>query len=280
MPADEDGDDRRCEELEGFLRLVPLASTLPIPVIGNFLGVWLVRKGFHLAANSTFLASKAWLLAFPFAWFFLAEQRSTADLRRTLFGEEDGGRPRQAEVAWGAFTGAVIGWFMYSGWVLIIRDHVDRARFLEFFESMGVVSVGGFAVYALAMSTFHAFMEEIVLRWFVFKRLKPLFGGRGVCDSPADRRKISDRRDFRAAVWAALVGSGIFVSYHVLSSMEYLSLPLLVFANGGTFFAGLIWSALYHATGNIWSGVISHFIADIVLFTIMGSVVAQGGGTT
>lgn len=260
----------RCEILDGLMQIVPLAVTIPVPVVANFLGLYLVRAGSRLAGNSTFVASKVWLVAFPFAWFFLAERRSTEDLRRTLFGEEEGGMPRPAELAWGVFVGVLFGVLIYLSWWLIISERVDKRRFRDVFANMGITSMGTFVAYALVLSTLHAFMEEVVWRWFVFKRLKPLFGGRGVCDSPEDRR-ISDRRNFRAAVFAALVSTAIFVSYHVVSTREYLGSSMLFFVNAVLFMAGLVWATLFYATGNLWSCFVSHFIADVALFAIMGS---------
>lgn len=255
--------NRVSESMTGAHEILPVLLTAPIPIVATLIGLQLIRFDLSTCGAILFLLSKIWLIIFPVYWFLWVEKKSTNEMLDSILGENR--IPDSTEWVKGVSMGLVMSAFVYGGWMVYVKDWIVPKLIRGFFVSMGVTSVSRFVLYATFYSTVHVFMEEFVWRWFVFDHVEELLL----------RNKDYDKGDkHRIATGISIVlVSGIFTVYHVLSTMNYLSPMMTLFVNAYVFIAGCLWGLLYVNTGNLWAGIISHFIVVVLVFILMGSVV-------
>ena len=100
--------------------------------------------------------------------------------------------------------------------------------------------------FALALSTFHALLEEYYWRWFVYGRLRRL-----------------------TAPPLAHVGAGIaFALHHVVIAGVYFGWGWGLLFGGGVALGGIIWSWSYERHDTLLGAWVSHILVDLGLMSV------------
>lgn len=93
---------------------------------------------------------------------------------------------------------------------------------------------------------FNSLLEELIWRWFVYRKCEILVPG------------------LQAVVLSAL----FFTIHHTFGLAAYFDWRVTVLGSLGVFFAAAVWSWCYLTYRSIWTGYISHIFADIAIFII------------
>ncbi|MEM7388086.1 MAG: CPBP family intramembrane glutamic endopeptidase [Verrucomicrobiota bacterium] len=212
--------------------VLPLASSL-------FYFVWF--SGSPLA-KAIYSGTKVFTLVWPFlVWHFFKGQ---------IFRW----RPEKADwVRWGRAVplGVLSGVIIVGAMFLLLRsgpmaDMVNQAgpEIRKKTVEMGVLKY--FWVFAVFLSVFHAMIEEIFWRWFVFGEL---------------REKLS-------LPMAYLLGAVSFAAHHIVVTTQFFPLAWGILLGALVGVGGLIFSWLYHRQQTLAGAWISHMIVDFGLMAV------------
>ena len=212
--------------------LLALLLIAPIPSLGVIMAM-VVAPG--PAGKTIFAVAKVWLLAFPAAWYLLAEK-----------GKPSWSLPQRGGLAVGAASGAALAGIIVVGARLFGVQYMDLAPLRTEMQEMGLQTALPYLAGAAGWTFVNSLMEEYVYRWFIFRQCEELMTG----------------------ATAVIVSAAIFTAHHVIATSRYLD-PLLTFlASVGVFVGGCAWSWLYLRYRSIWPCWISHVLADIAVFGI------------
>ncbi len=204
----------------------------PVPTIG-VIAAMVAAPG--PGGHAVFLAAKIWLVAFPALWHLIVERRTWS------WSPSDRGG-----LLVGAATGLVVGAIIFAAaWLVDVRA-MDLGRLKNEVDEMGLGVPSAFLAAAGTWTLVNSLMEEYVYRWFVFRQLEILAGGR----------------------WAVVGSAAVFTAHHVVAVSTYLEPGLAALASAGVFIGGLLWSWLYRRYHSIWPGWISHVLADVAVFGV------------
>ena len=117
------------------------------------------------------------------------------------------------------------------GWLQINLGHLDIRDFLQPDAIAG--GAVGFA-YLITLVILAPLLEEILYRGFLFRAFKNRLG----------------------PLWAAIVSSGIFATYHWYSAFGWVSI----------FVSGLVFTWQAHRSGSLWPGMITHAMLNFIYF--------------
>jgi hypothetical protein len=180
-----------------------------------------------------FILTRIWILALPLVWLFWVEQS------RPVFS-----LPSRRELLAGTILGllmfAIIGlayWLVGQSWI----DPVDvrtQAR------QVGLTVPTVYLVSAFYFTFINAFIEEYIWRWFVYRQCEVLL----------------------PAIAAVGLAALCFTLHHTIALVAYTGNWLVVVLGSlGVFMAGALWSWCYLTYRSLWSGYVSHLLADLAL---------------
>ena len=190
----------------------------------------------HFFGKALFVAAKVWLVALPLLWSWLVDREplSWSPPRRGGFGVAAG---------WGCLISVII-FAAYLG-----AEHlgaIDAGQVASSAAKTGLNRLGIYLAGAIYWVTLNSMLEEYVWRWFVFRKLEVLVGGR-----------------------AAVIAAGLaFAAHHVVALAAQFSWPITLLGSFGVFIGGAIWSGLYLRYRSVWPGYLSHAIVDVAIFLI------------
>ncbi len=214
--------------------LAALVCLVPAPTLGILAATYWWPDS--ALGQALFLASKAWLVAFPAAWLLFVEH-----------GRLSWSPPHRGGFVFSAILGlalaavvlAAYGLVAHMGWI----DHQGVARQAA---RTGLNRWPVFVVGAIYWITLNSLMEEYVWRWFVFRQCEVLLGAR----------------------WAVIASALGFTLHHVVALQAQFNWGITTAASLGVFVGGTIWSALYLRYRSIWPCYLSHAIVDMPIFLI------------
>ena len=212
--------------------LIALLLIAPIPSVGVIVAM-VVAPG--PVGKILFMAAKIWLLAFPAAWYLLAEK-----------GTPSWSPPHRGGLAIGAVSGIILAVIIVVGAWLVGVQHTDLAPLRTAVREMDLNSAVPYLAGAAGWTFVNSLMEEYVYRWFIFRQCETLMKG---------------------AV-AVIASAAIFTAHHVIAVSQYLDPAFTILASAGVFAGGVVWSGLYRRYRSIWPGWLSHVLADVAVFGI------------
>lgn len=215
--------------------LAALFLLVPVPTLGTLAAMhWESMRGTPLG-QGIYVASKAWILLLPAAWWLLVER----------------GRPslspaRRGGLLVGAALGAAIGGAILATWAILGPTLVDPATVRDAALANGIGRPALFIAFAIYLCVMNAVLEEYVWRWFVFEQCRAL-----------------------ASPKAAIAASALFfTAHHVVALRAQFGWPATLLASAGVFMGGAIWSWCYGRYRSIWPGAVSHLIVDVTILWI------------
>lgn len=176
--------------------------------------------------------TRIWMLVLPLLWVRWIDR-----------DEYKFSRPNRSELQ----TGVNLGLLMFAvilGAYGSIGQHligVDQIRSKA--EQIGLRTLSVYLIGAFYFTVINSLIEEYVWRWFVYQKCELL------------------NRD--RAVWLAAF---CFTPHHSIALMAYTQSWLVtILGSIAVFAAGAIWSKCYLAYRSLWSGYISHLLADLAI---------------
>lgn len=229
------------QSLERRHALIALLLLLPVPSLGVLAGMlWWPESGL---GQILFGLSKVWIVLLPLLWRKFVEKHPLS-----LSPAKHGGwKP--------AFlTGVVIAVAIYGSFLLVRQlGWIDEDMVRERAELTGLASKAVFIGAALYWISINSLLEEYVWRWFVFRQLEKLMGGK-----------------------LAVIGSALgFTLHHVFAVALQFDWRITLLASTGVFVGGVIWSVLYLRYRSVWPCWVSHAIVDVPIF-VAGWVIIFG----
>lgn len=216
-----------------------LACLAPVPSLATY--VALVGAPGALG-SALFAAAKIWVLLLPWVWV-----RWVAPLpaRRAP-------QPR----AWvpGLLSGLGLGAVVWGAYVLVGDRLIDGDVVRGVVARAGLDGMTALVIGAAYWTFLNSLLEEYVWRWFVGAQAEALLGRRA------------------GVALAAL----LFSAHHFVAVAAYAPLGTAALASAGVFAAGAVWSWLYARTGSIWAAYLSHVLADVAVFAVAFSLLAEG----
>ncbi|WP_375509356.1 CPBP family intramembrane glutamic endopeptidase [uncultured Nostoc sp.] len=212
--------------------LLALLLLVPVPSIGVAAQLYMLPG---LTGNLVALLSKIWMLVLPIIWLLFIDKENL----KVQY-------PKRRELLTGVGLGLlmlcimlIVYWLLGAKWIDV--EYVrDRAKQL---------GLGSFVVYLIGSAYWifvNSLLEEIVWRWFVYRKCEMLVS------SPL------------AVVLSAL----FFTIHHIVGLAAYFDWRATTLCSLGVFLAGAIWSWCYLTYCSIWPGYISHIFADIAILLI------------
>ncbi len=216
--------------------IVALCLLLPAPIIGIISSLTLGQVGQFI-----WTLMKVWLIVMPTLWLLFIDKGklswSPASWRGVIVG-----------TIWAMPVGGGI-WFLYT---YCLESYVDKEGIRQQIELFGLTTPVMFWSFALMISFGNALMEEYVWRWFVFTKCKAVAGS------------------MKGIVLAAF----FFTAHHVIVIWNFGDVPIVAIGSVAIFMAGCLWCYLYEKYHSIWSGYISHIVADLAVFSIAWSILS------
>ena len=179
-----------------------------------------------------FSICKIWLLMFPLAWFFWV----------------DGGKlslslPKQRELLAGGILGLLMFGVILGVYLLFGQQLIDAVDVRIKAQEVGISSSNIYVAGAIYWTLINSLIEEYIWRWFVYSKCEKLVPGIG----------------------AVLLCGLFFILHHIIALAAYTELPVVILGSLGVFIAGALWSFCYLNFRSIWSGYLSHILADLAI---------------
>lgn len=211
---------------------------VPVPSLAVVLTFWIVPA---LVGRALFAFSTLWLVAFPAAWWFVAERGSWSWCLATARG-----------LGVGCVTGAIMAAAMLAAHFAFGQGWVDAVQVRAMAErSIATPARHRFAAgfWVLGNSP----VEEVVWRWFVFRQWMRILG--------------DSARGMRGAIVAS---AACFTVHHTLALAGQSAWPMVLVGSAAVFAAALVWSWLYLQCRAVWVPWVAHVLADLPIFVVGG----------
>ncbi len=233
--------------------VLALLLLVPAPTIGTVSAMLVPGLAGMPLGQSIYAVSKVWLLLLPLLWWLLIAAREPR-LERLHVGDAPRG---MSGFAVGAWLGVAMSVVILAGYALIGRHLVDPADFRAAAARSGLDDPIRYLVLAIYICAVNALLEEIVWRWFVFRRVEEIL--------PRGHGGI------------AIVVSGIlFTIHHVFALAAQVGPAATVLGSFGVLVGGVVWSWCYLRYRSVWPGYVSHAIVDVAIFAL-GAWMLFGG---
>jgi membrane protease YdiL (CAAX protease family) len=213
------------------IAVVALALLVPTPTVGVLAAMWWWPGA---AGQSIYLLSKVWIVALP-VWWLLRRDRARPAWRF----------PPPITMAMGGLQGALLA-AVIVGTYGLLGSWIDEDLFRAAAARTGLDSPARYLAFGAYLCLVNALIEEIVWRWFVFRRCEALVAGA------------------RAVLLSAL----FFTAHHVVALAAQVPWPATVLGSAGVFAGGAAWSWCYVRYRSVWPGYVSHVIADVAILWI------------
>jgi len=182
-----------------------------------------------------FAASKIALVVIPVASFFFVEGN-----QRALW-------PKFSRVALGsaAMVGAVLGTvasLLFFGLVHFEILAVDRV--VESARASGLDRPAVFVALSLYWIFINSLIEELVWRWFFYRRLKAF---------------VSPKK-------AVLLSAAAFTLHHIIALAAQFPLGWALLMSVGVFIAGVVFAWIYEKRQSVLPAYVCHLILDVPIF--------------
>jgi len=224
---------------------IALLVLVPAPTIGTLCAMILPGVAGTLVGHGIYAASKLWILIVPLWWWFAVARAEPRRIRR-------GGSMRVASIV-GVVLGVALSAAIILGYLLLGRHLIDRGEFAAAAEVSGFADPMRFVVLAAYICTINALLEEIVWRWFVFRRVEEFL--------PAGHGGV-----------AVVLSAILFSIHHAVALAPQFGVVATVLGTIGVFVGGVAWSWCYLRFRSIWPGYLSHVIVDITVFSLGGAM--------
>jgi membrane protease YdiL (CAAX protease family) len=234
---------RSSSTLNGRSALVALALVVPAPTIGTIASMHL---DLGIVGEIIYGLSKLWILIVPLVWFrFIEKQKWSLSPARL------GGFPT------GIFLGLVIAIGIVACYILFGGALIDPELMRSFAQEKELDVVWrylGLSIYLIAVNSL---LEELVWRWFVFRKCEQLMPG-----------------------WLAVLASALlFTIHHIFALRAHMGWTPALLSSMGVFIGGAVWSWCYLRFRSVWPGYVSHAIVDLAILGIGWSIIFGFGGS-
>ncbi len=210
--------------------LLALLLLVPAASIGVAMALYIAPGSL---GQAVFSCCKVWLLALPLAWFFWVDR---GKLRISW--------PKQQELWTGTILGLVMFGIILGAYWLFGQHWIDKTDLRTKAQDVGITSAYIYVLGAMYWTLINAFLEEYIWRWFVWSKCQILIPGLG----------------------SVLLCALLFTLHHIIALTFYTQDWLVVILGSlGVFMAGAVWSWCYLTYRSIWSGYLSHVLADLAI---------------
>lgn len=214
--------------------MLALLLLLPVPSIGTAASLFWWPD---LAAGKIlFIGGKLWMVVLPVIWLKLVDH-----------GRLSWSPPRHGGFGMAAALGAVIAGFVFLTYFIARKTGLlDAAMVADRAAQTGLNRLGLYVGGAVYWITLNSLMEEYVWRWFAFRKMEVLLGGK-----------------------AAIVGAALgFTAHHVIALAAQFGAATTGLGSLGVLVGGATWSWLYRKYRSVWPCYVSHAIVDVPIFVI------------
>ncbi|MCC5831103.1 MAG: CPBP family intramembrane metalloprotease [Phycisphaeraceae bacterium] len=222
------------EQCEKFSAAVALGLLVPAPILGVAAGLWL-WPGEGLG-EAVWMAAKVWLVGLPVVWLMLVDRR-----RPRL------PRLRREGMGLGLVSGLVIAAVIGGAYLAVGERWIDLEPVRQRAAEAGLDVWWRYLALALYATFINALLEEYVWRWFVFTRWEKVV---------------------RSGRLAVVLSAACFTLHHILALAAFFDPVIVALGSLGVFLGGVIWSAIYLHSRNIYAPYLSHIFADVAVFGI------------
>jgi len=208
-----------------------LALLVPAPTLGA-LAAFVLAPG--PLGQAVYFACKVWIAALPFVWLVRVERGrpSLSPLPR--------GR-RASALGAGALLGIALAAAVALGYELFGRELLDADRLRAVLASAGLGTRARYLAFGAYLIFVNSLVEELVWRWFVFRRCEELL----------------------PSAVAVVASAASFTLHHALVFHVQFGAAAGALASAGVFAGGIVWSWCYLRWRPIWPGYVSHVVVDL-----------------
>ncbi len=183
--------------------------------------------------NIIFSISKVILLLLPVLWFIYID-----------YGKINLFLPKKSELLVGSISGLLVFTTIISVYNFVGNNWIDITDVRLKAKEVGINSPTIYLFGVIYWSFFNSLIEEYIWRWFVYIKCEQLTS-----------QKI-----------AVFLSAIFFTLHHIIALTAYTpDIRMVILGSLGVFTGGVIWSFSYLKFRSLWSGYISHILADLAM---------------